>query len=288
MGTIHREARVIILTALALWGCEVANPAYDPPTALQDDGAGSLVASLDAGFFGDAALATALDAVTSKSDTGADTTAVPTAANDLTAYWPFDEGAGGVAGDRGPLQMQVALQGAQWLRATPAVTFANVSALAFDGTGAAAVASAARLGTLANPFTLSFWFRPDRGGTGSRETLVTLSQPAASRSFHVGRYRDGRIAVWTFGGPELVAGPVPATNMWHHAAYTWDGTTSRLWLNNAQVASSSRGPGVTTPTFIMFGGIPDGEPYAGTLDEVRLYEGALPASDIAFLAKGGY
>src|SRR4029453_13468134 len=71
-------------------------------------------------------------------------------------------------------------------------------------------------------------------------------------------------------------------NTWSHLALTWDGTTLRLWLNGAQVASravSGTLPNSAGP--LRFGGNNVwSEWLAGRVDEIRVYGRALTQSEL--------
>ena len=71
-------------------------------------------------------------------------------------------------------------------------------------------------------------------------------------------------------------------NAWTHLAMSWDGTTQRLYVNGALVAS--RAVAGTLPNsagVLRFGG--NGvwsEWFAGRLDEIRVYDRALTQAEL--------
>jgi hypothetical protein len=87
--------------------------------------------------------------------------------------------------------------------------------------------------------------------------------------------------------PELVPG------QWHHVAMTYDGATKRLFLNG--VASGSQGYaggiGNTAGRPILIGAdeseAPAGDIFDGSIDDIRLFDTALPESDIQSLFQEG-
>jgi hypothetical protein len=76
------------------------------------------------------------------------------------------------------------------------------------------------------------------------------------------------------------AGGGPAT--WSHLAVTYDGTTLRLYVNGAQAATRAAGGAmsVSTRPLKLGGNAVWGEWYAGLLDDVRVYNRALTATEI--------
>ena len=74
----------------------------------------------------------------------------------------------------------------------------------------------------------------------------------------------------------------PALNAWTHVAATYDGTTIRLYVNGAQAATKAQTGALLTSTQpLRFGGDgPWGEWFQGSLDEIRVYNRALNATEI--------
>ena len=75
---------------------------------------------------------------------------------------------------------------------------------------------------------------------------------------------------------EVVSGTLLPTNTWSHVAATWDGVTLRLYVNGVQVGSrAAAGTLLTTSNPLRIGGNANrGEYFAGTIDEVRVYDRA--------------
>ena len=76
--------------------------------------------------------------------------------------------------------------------------------------------------------------------------------------------------------------PLPL-NAWSHLAATYDGATVRLFVNGRQVRTSAIGgtlPASANPLRIG-GNSLWGEYFAGTIDEVRVYNRALGAAEIS-------
>ena len=74
-----------------------------------------------------------------------------------------------------------------------------------------------------------------------------------------------------------------AERRWSHLAMTWDGLTIRVYVNGAQVSSSAlAGTALTSDGPLRIGG--NGvwpEWFNGLIDEVRVYNRALSAAEIA-------
>ncbi|HYK50479.1 MAG TPA: LamG domain-containing protein, partial [Terriglobales bacterium] len=85
----------------------------------------------------------------------------------------------------------------------------------------------------------------------------------------------------TFGGP-LFGTAALTTNTWTHFAGTYDGMTLRLYVNGTQVASRAQtGPIAISTNALQIGGDSIyGQYFPGKIDEIRIYNRALSATEI--------
>jgi hypothetical protein len=75
---------------------------------------------------------------------------------------------------------------------------------------------------------------------------------------------------WRWGGTILAnSGFAPSVGTWHHYVYTFDGTTHRLYIDGADVGSSTQTPQVLIPVEGNLGRYNNGEYFNGWLDEAR-------------------
>jgi hypothetical protein len=81
-------------------------------------------------------------------------------------------------------------------------------------------------------------------------------------------------------GNLLAPSPVPL-NTWSHVAGTYDGTTMSFYVNGVLVSSQPQTGAITPSTdALSLGGNPGGANWNGLLDEVRIYNRALSATEI--------
>jgi hypothetical protein len=76
------------------------------------------------------------------------------------------------------------------------------------------------------------------------------------------------------------------TNVWHHVAGTWDGTTMRVYLDGAVNGSRAKAAPIATDTRPVYIGGRTGptDVIPGYVDDVRFYNRCLTAAEIAALA----
>ncbi|MFA5251932.1 MAG: LamG domain-containing protein [Phycisphaerae bacterium] len=224
----------------------------------------------------------------------------------LVVYWPMNEGDGNrVYPDPcNPLYTGTfSATGVSWV--TPGQNDSN-AALHFDGSQGGRVSCGNENpseGT--NAITLSVWVK-----WGGRRIwdhyLCSMSQGVISK--RVGW--DDATMMWmlqvdtngTHGGfglrqrEDAVYSPndlmMQYVGRWVHLAATFDGTTARLYFNGEEAASgpfsfsAGTDAGLTIGNSIDEVGWPDSpETFYGDIDEVRIYNRALDANEIAYLAQ---
>jgi glucose/arabinose dehydrogenase len=164
----------------------------------------------------------------------------------LVGAWGFDETGGRTAKDASRARNAGSISGATRTNGR------HGGALAFDGINDRVTVADAKSLDLAH-MTLEAWVRPRRGGSQS--------------------------AIFVKGRTPL-RGPTLRRNRWSHLAITWDGAVSRLYVNGKHVATAPLAVKLRGP--LRIGGNPIlGEWFRGRIDDVRVYNRALSAAEIA-------
>jgi Concanavalin A-like lectin/glucanases superfamily len=143
--------------------------------------------------------------------------------------------------------------------------------LLFDGKDEYATTATAAFPDGHATYTISTWFRLD--SLVGKQAFITVRKDFDSGlGFGV---VDGVVTAWRVLGDRtlLEATAAVAVDTWHHAAYTFDSTTNRLYVDGALVASSNDAPDKRTPTTCWLGTL-DGtsEFLRGSLDDVHVFE----------------
>ncbi len=201
----------------------------------------------------------------------------------LVAWWKFDENSGTVVqNSAGPGNTVQLMTGVGWTRGRLG------SALLFQGASGYAAAKDLKLPPLGAPQTITWWVNLT-STAGATQTILCFASDAASSATQLG-LRGGQFGVWKHGGSLLVMGPVPTLNAWHHGAFVFDGKRSLLYEDGKLSVTSDGGPqsgAVSRCEFGRYWGGTTGaatEYYNGLLDEVRVYDRALPEAEILELS----
>jgi hypothetical protein len=235
----------------------------------------------------------------------------PAAPAPLEAYFPFN----GNAADATGHCHDAAVAGASL---TPDRGGAVDKAYLFDNDDM--IVLAREQGLDLSKFTIGFWFkvnalprpwRPCPGvGCCAKQTLITKSSGQSpdhdGGNFNLSIFKCGGSSTVTLAYVHANApapgttGPLQFTNIkdpksfgvgqWQHAAVTYDGTTVRIFLNGNLSSSTSAPPPALNNQPVRLGrtGVVAAaeefnQPFQGVLDEVRIYNDALPAAEVAKL-----
>jgi hypothetical protein len=156
-------------------------------------------------------------------------------------------------------------------------------ALSFNGsTGRVSVPASPSLG-LSSAMTLMAWIQPTANQSGWRTIMQRQTDAyflnASNDSGPLRPSGGGTIG----GGTPWVSGPTASpVNAWTHVALTYDGAALRLFVNGTQVATGAASGAIqasSNPLWIG-GNNPYGEYFQGLIDEARVYNRALTATDI--------
>ena len=204
-------------------------------------------------------------------------TALP-APPSLVASYSFDAGSGPTLADISGRGHAGTISGATWSAAGK-----NGGALSFDGVNDwVTVADTAAL-DLTTAMTLEAWVRPT---STNRWRTVALKEQTGNLVYAVYGNNSGQRAsanLW-LGSSEKEARSASqlAANTWTHLAATYDGATIRVYVNGAlsgSTATTGSMPASTGPFRIGGNAVWD-EFFAGQLDDLRLYNRALSATEV--------
>jgi len=159
------------------------------------------------------------------------------------------------------------------------------SALKFDGINAFTYSPTVVGIPAANEVQTVAWWQRMTPTPNPEMVAVCLRNASTGVSFG---YRAGQFGAWKHeNGAWLVSATSPGVGHWHHCAYTFDGTTHRLYADGIQVAASTTSPSTSVPTVVHVaarGGWAGASNFAGDLDDIRIYQRPMTALEIQLLA----
>ena len=201
-------------------------------------------------------------------------------ASGLVAAYNFDQGAGAVLNDVSGRGNNGTITGAQW-----STSGRYSGALTFNGTSnLVTVADSATL-DLTTGLTIEAWVNPTVAPTGWRTIVAKETTGNVVYYLHASSSSNNRPATGgRFGSADqvLYGGTRLTANTWVHLAATYDGTTQRLFVNGAQVATRAQtgSLAVSTGALRIGGNASFGEYFQGRIDDARIYNRALSAAEI--------
>jgi hypothetical protein len=207
-----------------------------------------------------------------------------TLANGLVSRWKMDDGNGNTVkdavtatGNDGTIS-----GGTTWTQnGFPGAKYQNGGALTFNGTDGVVDLAGKGLPAIDQAQSFALWV--NYSSVPSKTSPVIGFGASGTGRIKLG-FNTGAFGAWKGNGDVMVMGAAPSSG-WHHLAYTFDGTTRRLYVDGAEKGNSN--------TAGDSGAIAEGhigsygtQHFAGTLDEVRVYKRALTASEVMQLAGG--
>jgi hypothetical protein len=198
-------------------------------------------------------------------------------ANGLVGAWSFDEASGATVADASGAGNAGTITGAT------RVAGKYGGALSFNGSSdLVRVPDAASL-HLGSALTMEAWVRPT--ALGSVWRTVLMKQRGTNLGYALYGNDNGTLpTAHLFTTSDLGTRGTSALPLdtWSFLAATWDGTTARLYVNGTEVASRAVGGTIasTADPLTMGGNGVWGEWFQGQLDNVRLYNRALSASEV--------
>lgn len=195
----------------------------------------------------------------------------------LVGHWALDESSGSVAADSSGFGYDGTVAGgATW------TTGQVGGALAFDGVDDAVTLGATPRLDAPAELTIAAWIK--HPATTSWRSIVD-KRDAGQDGYDVYIDTSGRLFLRI--NTETLVGPYVDDDGWHHVAAVYDGTHLRLYLDGSETSARLVGALTIDTTSVLRLGenwAVGNSFFAGTMDEVRIYDFGLTAAEIAVLA----
>lgn len=139
-----------------------------------------------------------------------------------------------------------------------------------------------------NMFTVACWFKvADRADV---QTLLAQDWSGAGSTFMLYSWQGTLGAALYMEGeftPAQIWGPPLTPNQWYHAAYIYDGTYARLYVNGVEgVPSAKAGTLARHKSTLFIGSRGTADYLRGSIDDIRIYRRALSAEEVATMYDG--
>ncbi|MDX6411532.1 MAG: hypothetical protein QOE91_1048, partial [Gaiellaceae bacterium] len=196
----------------------------------------------------------------------------------LVAAYGFNEGVGTTTADVSGKANTGTLTGASW---TTAGKFG--SALSFNGVNNWVTVADANSLDLTNGMTLEAWVKPSALGTSWRTALFKERPGGIVYSLYANQNTSRPVGQVFIGAERNALGSATLPlNAWTHIAVTFDGANLRFYANGGLTATTAISGSMAASTGVLRigGNSVWGEWFTGVIDEVRIYNRALSASEI--------
>lgn len=133
-----------------------------------------------------------------------------------------------------------------------------------------------------SPFSVGIWLSlTSASGTQTAFSLVDTTNNLAIAIM----IRSGsplKVEGWgSLSNPTLESGVTPVANTWYRVDYTWDGTTSRIYVNGVEKANNTAAPQSFTPTIASIGKFSTSfDNWTGWLDDATVFNYCLSPDTI--------
>jgi hypothetical protein len=194
-------------------------------------------------------------------------------------HWNFDEGSGTTAFDMSGNGNNGTIYGADW------VTGLSGTALEFDGVGDYVDCGNNPAFDITSQITIAAWLRTNDAGNGEHNPYVTKGD----HSYALKHFSNNSIEFFIYdAGWRVVRVPVDASfnGVWHHLAGTYDGFFLKLYVDGTLEAAGVHGGPIGGSSFhlnIARNSEMTDRHYDGLIDDVRIYNTALSANQVAEL-----
>jgi hypothetical protein len=212
----------------------------------------------------------------------------PAVIGGLANHWKFDESGGLSAFDSTLSENTGTLtNGALFAPGThfPNPGFTNTGALTLDGVNDYVVFGTTGVPDPGGAHSISLWVNYASVPSGNHN-FISLTSATALCGLQIG-FRAGELRAWKWGGATLASRAAPPASGWHNIIYTFDGTTHSLIVDGVTAAGTTTAQPSCPVSLVEVGGTETNkELFAGNVDDVRLYNRMISASEIALLAGG--
>jgi len=138
-------------------------------------------------------------------------------------------------------------------------------------------------------FSVTGWVNLDGSNDDSSDKTIISKADASNNGYHFYIEDSNKVAMrfGLAGGQSIVSNTTLNEQEWRHVAFTFDGTTAKLYIDGVEDNSQAMAAPTTNSNQFAIGAryIDKNDQrnfFAGKLDEIRLFDSALPVDEIRF------
>jgi hypothetical protein len=155
---------------------------------------------------------------------------------------------------------------------TPTTRLTKNKHILFDGVDD--IVRSAKLNNIDKAFTVEFFVKIDSTQRTQSPTKILFANTDNKTGWSI-EYKNKTIEFWYTDSRNtwrnIRYSKSVATDVWHHIALSYDGSTARLFVNGRLSNSSKRVGRLSSSPVVYIGGIPDKSYYfGGSIDEIRI------------------
>jgi len=221
---------------------------------------------------------TAPTTTTTTGTTTGTTTTTGTSNTGLVAAYGFDEVSGTTVADASGKGNLGTIS-----NATRITNGHSGKALSFNGTNAWVTVKDSASLDLSTSMTLEAWVYPTSLTTGGKTVIAKELSGGAVYNLYANEDANVPISSFNDGNYQVISGPNQLrVNQWAHLVSTYDGQYQRLYVNGVEVANQAQNSLIqpSTGALRIGGNSVWGEYFQGYIDEVRIYNRALTATEV--------
>ncbi len=141
---------------------------------------------------------------------------------------------------------------------------------------------------IADKVSLSAWIKPATVGNSTHQDFVCKGDNSFSIKHHASNYIQFYVySAAAYRNANSAVQTTAFNDAWHHVAGTFDGTQLKLYIDGQLVTSTVYAGAINVATYNVQIGHNSQQTtrfYNGLIDDVRIYQGALPKSEVLKLA----
>jgi hypothetical protein len=160
------------------------------------------------------------------------------------------------------------------------------SAYSFDGTGDYITATVASLPASMSPITVTAWINP--GTLASVKNIVTIYNTTPNQELRFRTNASGQLQLANSVATVDTAADTLTASTWSHVAFTYDGTSTRLYVNGVLDSGGASTNAIQSSSAAMNAltigkGTVGSQDFLGSIDGVRIYNRELSAIELTAL-----